>query len=181
MIEELEFPELEETDRYYASDETMSMLADSVRESLEDMFHERLQGYVDDTEEDLLSEMLETLVYENGVSVIIESLPVFRELSMIWLPDEEEAFRKKLLNNCFSILLEPWFAAMPPGTDMPVILTTINLDDPDHGNMFTRDLLRMNVIELGFRFLVLLYLEYVKRNIKYRTQGSAVVRVQERR
>ena len=163
IIEELEFPELEETDRYYASDETLSMLADSVRESLEDMSHKWLQGIADDKEtEELLSEMLDTLVYENGVSVIIEALPVCRELSMISVPEEEEAFRKKILSNCFSVLLEPWFDTKPPGTDVPVVLTTINLDDPENGNMFTRDLSRMDVIELGFRFLTLLYLESVK-------------------
>ncbi len=162
IIEELGFPELEETDRYYASDETLSMLTDRVMESLKDMSHRWLQGLGKPETEDLLSEMLDALVYENGVSVIIEALPICRELSMISVPEEEEAFRKKLLSNCSSVLLEPWFDTKLSGTDVPVVLTTINLDDPENGNMFTRDLSRIDVIELGFRFLILLYLEYAK-------------------
>ena len=60
-------------------------------------------------------------------------------------------------------MLEPWYEARPVGAEIPVIVTTTNLYDPDNGIMYARDLSRIDINELGFRFLALLYLEYAKK------------------
>ena len=71
---ELRFADLEETDRFYASDEQMAVLADSVRESLEKEFLVRLKGIVgEEVARQLLDEVLEILIQEMGVSVIVEN------------------------------------------------------------------------------------------------------------
>ena len=163
-ISKIEFPLLEETDRFYAGPDVMVLLEEHVEETLRNEVFPLIMDCAENEEaQEILDDAKKVLVYEMGISLIVEKMPVYKQLAETVIPKEEERLRETILGHRHSVLVEPWYG-YSFGSEVPVTLTSINYDDPDNGNYFTRDITRLDVVELGFRFLALLFLEYAKRN-----------------
>ena len=177
----IEFPLLEETDRFYAGTDDMALLEEHIEETLRNEVFPLIMDCVEDEEaQEILDDAKEVLLYEMGISLIVEKMPVYKQLAETVIPKEEEQLRETILRHHHSVLAEPWYG-YSFGSEVPVTVTSTNYDDPENGNYFTRDITRLDVVELGFRFLALLLLEYAKRNFVHSEQDTAEVRVHERR
>ena len=178
---EVEFPLLEKMSGYYASQEEIELMEEEVDEIMGLEAIPLLEDCADAEEiRDVCSEVKEVLVHQSGISLIIERMLVYKQLAEAEIPEEEEKLREKILWHRLSVLLEPWCESSFVST-VPVTLTTTNYDNEDNGIFYPRDTTRLDVVELGFRFLALLFLEYAKRNFVHREQDAAEVRVHERR
>ena len=109
-----------------------------------------------------LFDMSDDLVENMGHSLVVERLPVYRELEEINVPEKERWFRDRLVSRKGSVLLEPCLCECFDGVP-PVVVSSLNYYYPDFENYLARDLSRFDVITLGFRFLTLMYLEYAKK------------------
>ena len=163
-IYEVEFPLLEKMSGYYLSQEETECMEKDVDEIMRLEAIPLIEDCADDKElKDVCNEFKGSLVHESGISLIIERILVYKQLAEAQIPAEEEKLRETILQHHLSILLEPW-CDYSFRSAVPVTLTTTNYDNEDNGIFYPRDITRLDVVELGFRFLALLYVEYAKRN-----------------
>ena len=156
-----DFPELDEEDRSFITPEMSERLGAGVKTRLKELVLPVL-GKDAGFNGEKLEKLAMSLVDEMGFALIIEQRPVYRELEKAVVPAEEEALKSGLLKRQYSIILEPVYYERAEG-ELPVSLTTLNGTDPETGNYIGSYPERIDVVELGFRFIALLYVEYVKR------------------